>query len=72
VGLLAAAVYVAGRGIVLDEFSPGEGRTAAGAVWSTYLGGLEVWGFVLAAIGVLVAAAAATLVHSQRRGTRRY
>lgn len=65
-GALAAAVYVAGRGIVLDEFSSGEARTAAGAVWSTYLGRLETWGFVLVVLGLIVAAAAATAVRGSR------
>jgi hypothetical protein len=71
-GLLAAVVYLVGRNIVVDEFSADDARTAAGAVWSTYLGGLETWGFVLAAIGVLVAAAAATMIHGTRAGSRRY
>lgn len=61
-GLLAAAVYVAGRSFVVDEFSSGDARTAARAVWSTYLGGLETWGLVLAGVGALVAVLAATQV----------
>jgi hypothetical protein len=71
-GLLAGASYLVGRGIVVNEFSAGDARTAAGAVWNTYLGGLETWGFVLAAGGALVAAAAATLRQSQRASARRY
>jgi hypothetical protein len=60
-GLFAVAVYLVGRGLVLNEFSALDARTAAGAAWSTYLGGLETWGFVLAGIGAAIAAAA-TLV----------
>jgi hypothetical protein len=65
-GLLAAAVYLVGRGIVTDEFSAGDARTAASAAWSTYLGGLEIWGFVLAGIGALIAALAASRVRNSR------
>jgi uncharacterized protein YebE (UPF0316 family) len=53
-GLFAVAVYLVGRGLVLDEFSAMAARTAAGAAWSTYLGGLETWGFVLAGIGAVM------------------
>jgi hypothetical protein len=53
-GLVAVAVYLVGRGLVLDEFSAMAARTAAGAAWSTYLGGLETWGFVLAGIGAAI------------------
>jgi hypothetical protein len=53
-GLLAVGVYLVGRGFVLDEFSAMAARTAAGAAWSTYLGGLETWGFVLAGIGAVI------------------
>lgn len=66
VGVLAAAAYLIGRSIVANEFSPGDARTAADAVWNTYLGSLEVWGFVLAAVGLVVAALATTAVRSPR------
>jgi hypothetical protein len=66
VGLVAAAAYLIGRGIVANEFSPGDARTAADAVWNTYLGSLEVWGFVLAGGGVVVAVVASTAARSRR------
>jgi hypothetical protein len=65
-GLLAVAVYLVGRGIVVNEFSAGDAQTAAGAVWSTYIGGLETWGFVLAGIGALIAGLAASRVRNPR------
>ncbi len=64
-GLLAAAIYLVGRGFVVHEFSGPDARTAARAVWSVYLGGLETWGLVLAAIGATVSVVAA-LVRSGR------
>jgi hypothetical protein len=57
-GLLLVVIYLAGRGIVVNEFSDPDARTAAHAALSTYLGGLEVWGFVLAGLGAGVAHAA--------------
>ncbi len=59
-GLAAVAIYLVGRGIVLNEFSNQDARTAAHAVWSAYLGTLEIWGFVLAGIGAVIAGAAAS------------
>ncbi len=53
-GLLAAIAYLVGRGLVVDRFSSQDARTAAGAAWSVYLGDLEIWGFVLAGIGLAV------------------
>jgi hypothetical protein len=58
-GLLAAAVYLAGKQVILGEFSSQDAHTAAAAVWNVYLGGLESSGFVLAGIGAAVAAVAA-------------
>ena len=43
-GLLGTAIYLVGRGIVVNEFSTPSARTAARAAWSVYLGGLESWG----------------------------
>ncbi|HEX3801729.1 MAG TPA: hypothetical protein VHV75_02710 [Solirubrobacteraceae bacterium] len=56
-GLVVVAIYVAGRGIVVNEFSTQDARTAAHALWSAYLGGLEIWGFVLAGVGAVIACA---------------
>jgi hypothetical protein len=53
-GVFTVAVYLVGRGLVVDEFSATAARTAAGTAWSTYLGGLETWGFVLAGIGAVM------------------
>ncbi len=54
-GLLAAAIYLLGRWIVVDQFSGSAARTAAHAAWGVYLGGLETSGLVVAVIGALVA-----------------
>ena len=58
-GLLAAAVYFVGRGVVVNEFSTPDARTAAQTAWNVYIGGLKTWGFVLAGIGAITACAAA-------------
>ena len=58
-GLLAAAIYLVGRGLVVQEFSGQDARTAARAVWSVYLGGLETWGLVLAGLGAVISVVAA-------------
>lgn len=58
-GALAVAIYLAARGLVVDEFSSLDARTAAQTAWSVYLGGLETSGFVLAAVGAAVAVAGA-------------
>lgn len=58
-GLVAVAIYLAGRGIVVNEFSTPDAQTAARALWSAYLGGLETRGLVLAGVGGAVACAAA-------------
>ncbi len=55
-GLLAAGAYLGGRELVLSQFSSEEARTAAGATWDVFLGGLEALGFGLAAGGAAVAA----------------
>jgi hypothetical protein len=57
-GLVVVAIYVVGRGVVVNRFSMPEARTAAQAAWHAYLGGLEIWGFVLAALGAVTACAA--------------
>ncbi|MDE3132307.1 MAG: hypothetical protein KGL16_14245 [Acidobacteriota bacterium] len=70
-GLLTAAVYLAGRRLVVDAFTAQDARTVAAAAWSAYLGGLVTWGLVLAAGGALVAVAA-TLGVSLRRARVSY
>ena len=68
-GLLAAAIYLIGRGIVVDQFSAPAAHTAARTAWGVYLGGLESSGLVLAGIGAAVAAATA-LTRPGRRTQR--
>ena len=58
-GLLADVAYLAGRGLVVNQFSTQAARTATGAAWSVYLGGLERSGFALAGVGLVVASVAA-------------
>jgi hypothetical protein len=65
-GLVAVVIYLAGRGIVVNEFSSEDAQTAARAAWNAYLGGLETWGLILAGVGALVAFAA-TFVRSSRK-----
>jgi hypothetical protein len=60
-GLLAVAAYLGGREAVLGEFSSQNAETAAGVVWSVFLGGMEALGFVIAGLGAAVATAAALL-----------
>lgn len=64
-GLLATAIYLVGRGLVVDQFSAPAAQTAARAAWSVYLGGLETSGLVLAGIGAAVAIVA-VLLHPRR------
>ena len=60
-GLLVVAIYLAGRAIIVNEFSTPDARTAAHALWSAYLGGLETSGFVAAGAGAVIACAAKCL-----------
>jgi hypothetical protein len=57
-GLLVVAIYLAGRGIIVNEFSTPDARTAAHALWGAYLGELETSGFALAGAGAVIAWAA--------------
>jgi hypothetical protein len=54
--------YTVGRAIVVDHFSDPDERAAAGAVWSAFLGDLRTFGWVMAGAGIVVAAAASSLV----------
>ncbi len=67
-GLLAAAIYLIGRGLVVNQFSDPAAQTAARAAWNVYLGGLETSGLVLAGIGAAVAVVAVML--RPRRSSR--
>ena len=66
-GLLAAALYLVGRELVVDQFSSPAAQTAARAAWGVYLGGIETSGLVVAAVGAVVAVTAGLL----RRGRSR-
>jgi hypothetical protein len=60
-GLLAVAIYLVGRQLIVSEFSSVDAQTTARAAWNVYLSGLQTWGFVLAGIGaVLVVAVTAS------------
>ncbi|MDA8069262.1 MAG: hypothetical protein M0T77_11730 [Actinomycetota bacterium] len=50
-GLLAIGVAGVGRGLAVNAFSAASARLVAGVMWSTYLGGLEAWGLVMAGAG---------------------
>jgi hypothetical protein len=62
VGVLVVVTYTIARAVVLGRFHDPDERAAAGAVWSTFLGDLRIWGWLLAGSGAVVAAAAASLV----------
>jgi hypothetical protein len=65
-GLIAAAAYLAGRGVVVNEFSAPAAQTAVRAAWSIYLGGLETSGLVVGAIGALIAVGATAAGRGRR------
>ena len=69
-GLIAAGIYIIGRTVLVNQFSGSAARTAAHAVWSVYLGGLEGSGLVIAAIGAVVAALAILSRRRRRRSGR--
>ena len=60
-GLLAAATYAIGRGLVVQAFSLPAARIAAGAAWNAYLAGFQSSGLVLAAAGAAAAVVALLL-----------
>jgi uncharacterized membrane protein HdeD (DUF308 family) len=62
VGVVVVVAYTIARAVVLGHFSDPEERAAAGAVWSSFLGDLRIFGWLLAGIGAVVAAAASSLV----------
>jgi hypothetical protein len=57
-GLLVAGLYLVGRDAVVNEFSGSDARLAVHAVFTTYLGGLETQGLILAAVGAVAWVAA--------------
>ena len=50
------------RAVVLDRVDEPDERAAAGAVWDAFLGDLRTAGWLLAGVGAVVAAAAASLI----------
>jgi hypothetical protein len=62
VGILVVVVYTIARAIVLDQFSDPDDKAAAAGVWSSFLGDLRTFGWVLAGSGAVIAAAAASLL----------
>jgi hypothetical protein len=62
VGVALVVLYTAARAIALDRVSDPDTRAAVSAVWSEFLGELRTFGWLLAASGAIVAAAAASLI----------
>ena len=62
VGVLVVLVNALGRGAVLGAFDDPSGRDAAAAVWEAFLGDLRRAGWVLAVLGAVIAASAASLI----------
>ena len=60
-GLVVVAMELIAKGVVLRRIGEDE-RAAAGAVWDAFFGDLGTAGWVLAACGAIVTAAAASLV----------
>ncbi len=63
VGVLIVIAYAVARAVVLAQLSDPADRAAAAGVWSSFIGDLRTWGWVLAGSGAIVAAAAASLIH---------
>ena len=63
VGVLIVIAYTIARAVVLAQLSDPADRAAAAGVWSSFIGDLRTWGWVLAGSGAIVAAAAASLIH---------
>jgi hypothetical protein len=53
-----------------EELSDGDVREAIGALWDVYVGALARWAFGLAAVGLLVAAGAASVLRPYTAGAR--
>ncbi len=61
-GVVIVIAYLAVREIVLAGVADPDDRAAAAAVWRAFLGDLRTFGWVLAASGCVIAAAAASLI----------
>jgi hypothetical protein len=61
-GVLVLIGYAVARAIVLGTIGDPDHRAAAGDVWGAFLGDLRTAGWVLAAAGAIVAAAAESLI----------
>ena len=68
VGVLLLVAYAVTRSIALDHVEGPEERAAAEAVWDAFLGDLRTAAWILAACGVVVAAAAASLIKPREFG----
>ncbi len=69
-GLLAVAFCLAGRGLIVGQFSTPDARTAVRAAWNVYLSSLESSGLLLAGLGAVITCAAA-IVRVSRDPVRR-
>jgi hypothetical protein len=62
VGVVLVVLYTAAQAIVLARVGDPDERAAAAGVWSAFLGDLRLLGWVLAAGGCVIAAAAESLI----------
>jgi hypothetical protein len=60
-GLVVVALYLLGRELVVNQFSGQDAQTAARALWSGYLSGIELPALLVAGGGLVVTVAAAAL-----------
>ncbi len=67
-GVLLVAAYSALRSIAVDQVHGPDEQAAARAVWDAFLGDLRTAAWILAACGVVVAAAAASLIEPRPFG----
>jgi hypothetical protein len=67
-GVLLVVVYSVARSIAVDHVDGPDEQAAARAVWDAFLGDLRTAAWILAACGVVVAAAAASLVEPRPFG----
>jgi hypothetical protein len=67
-GVLLVVVYSLARSIAVDHVDGPDEQAAARAVWDAFLGDLRTAAWILAACGVVVAAAAASLIEPRPFG----
>ena len=67
-GVLLVVVYAVARSIAVDHVDGPDEQAAARAVWDAFLGDLRTAAWILAACGVVVAAAAASLIEPRPFG----